>query len=93
MKIRSLLANCYLYFLSAIAFFLQWVKPESKVTLLISFEANAKAILEEYEQGQYSYKLNILYTQQASSIAESFPNVDAYLLQEKTLSISLKLYT
>lgn len=83
MKIRSLLANCYLYFLSAIAFFLQWVKPESKVTLLISFEANAKAILEEYEQGQYSYKLNILYTQQASSIAESFPNVDAYLLQEK----------
>ncbi|MDN0192090.1 CDP-glycerol glycerophosphotransferase family protein [Bacillus stercoris] len=83
MKIRSLLANCYLYFLSAIAFFLQWVKPEGKVTLLISFQANAKAILEEYEQGQYSYKLNILYTQQASSIAESFPNVDAYLLQEK----------
>lgn len=46
--------------------FLQWVKPESKVTLLISFEANAKAILEEYEQGQYSYKLNILYTQQST---------------------------
>lgn len=83
MKIRSLLANCYLYFLSAIAFFLQWVKPKNNVTLLISFEANAKAIMEEYEQGQYSYNLNILYTQQASSIAGRFPNVDAYLLQEK----------
>ncbi|MGG1246398.1 CDP-glycerol--glycerophosphate glycerophosphotransferase [Bacillus spizizenii] len=83
MKIRSLLANCYLYFLSAIAFFLQWVKPKNNVTLLISFEANAKAIMEEYEQGQYSYKLNILYTKQASSIAERFPIVDAYLLQEK----------
>lgn len=83
MKIRSLLANCYLYFLSAIAFFLQWVKPKNNVTLLISFEANAKAILEEYEQGQYSFNLNIMYTQQASSIAERFPNVDAYLLQEK----------
>ncbi|MCY7973847.1 CDP-glycerol glycerophosphotransferase family protein [Bacillus inaquosorum] len=83
MKIRSLLANCYLYFLSAIAFFLQWVKPENNVTLLISFEANAKAILEEYEQGQYPYNLNILYTQQASSIAQRFTNVDAYLLKEK----------
>ncbi|OBA02777.1 CDP-glycerol--glycerophosphate glycerophosphotransferase [Bacillus subtilis] len=83
MKIRSLLANCYLYFLSAIAFFLQWVKPENNVTLLISFEANAKAILEEYEQGQYSYNLNILYTQHASSIAQRFANLDAYFLKEK----------
>lgn len=83
MKIRSLLANCYLYFLSAIAFFLQWVKPESKVTLLISFEANAKAILEEYEQGQYSYKLNILYTQQASSIAESLPECRCIFITRK----------
>ncbi|MEG7334824.1 CDP-glycerol glycerophosphotransferase family protein [Bacillus sp. 0102A] len=83
MKIRSLLANCYMYFLSVIAFFLQWVKPKNNVTLLISFEANARAILEEYEQGQYSYNLNILYTQQASSIAERFPNVKSYLLLEK----------
>ncbi|MCY9090068.1 CDP-glycerol glycerophosphotransferase family protein [Bacillus mojavensis] len=84
MKIRSLLANCYLYLLSAIAFFLQWVKPRNTVTLLISFEANAKAILEEYERKQYPFTLNILYTQQASSIAERFSHIQTYSLKEKS---------
>ncbi|MCY8453690.1 CDP-glycerol glycerophosphotransferase family protein [Bacillus spizizenii] len=84
MKLRSLLANCYLYVLSAIAFFLQWVKPKNNVTLLISFESNAKAILEEYERKQYPFTINILYTKQAISIAERFPHIKAYSIKEKS---------
>ncbi|MGM0860785.1 MAG: CDP-glycerol glycerophosphotransferase family protein [Bacillota bacterium] len=83
MKIRSLLAVCYSIYLSAAAFFLRWIKPKNSVTLLISFEANGKAILKEYENACYSFSLNILYTKQASSVAKASPQADAFFLNEK----------
>ncbi|MCY8836088.1 CDP-glycerol glycerophosphotransferase family protein [Bacillus atrophaeus] len=83
MKIRSLLAVCYSIYLSAAAFFLRWIKPKNSVTLLISFEANGKAILKEYENACYSFSLNILYTKQASSVAKASTQADAFFLNEK----------
>lgn len=70
------------------------VKPrENQVTLLVSFQENAAALIHTYQQqANMTMKLTILYTKHASAIEKDGPHLSFRYFHEKILSISFNVY-
>lgn len=87
MNIRSLLVMFYSGFLSVISFMLARVKPRNRAVLLVSFQDNARALLNEYEDSGCPFELEVLYTRHAVSLANEYPSVSSCVINEKILFI------
>ncbi|MEH6972115.1 CDP-glycerol glycerophosphotransferase family protein [Bacillus sp. JJ675] len=83
MNIRSLLVMFYSGFLSVISFMLARVKPRNRAVLLVSFQDNARALLNEYEDSGCPFELEVLYTRHAVSLANEYPSVSSCVINEK----------
>lgn len=83
MNPQSMFAFFYSLFIRVIGALLFWVKPGNQLTLLVSFPDNARALLKEYQEGQYSFNINVLLTQHAKSLADEFPALSVSVINEK----------
>lgn len=85
MNIRSMIISCYAAFVSFIGWLLSGVKPrENQVTLLVSFQENAAALIDTYQQqANMTMKLTVLYTKHASTIEKDEPHVSFRYFHEK----------
>ncbi|ASB87148.1 CDP-glycerol--poly(glycerophosphate) glycerophosphotransferase [Bacillus sonorensis] len=83
MNIRSLLATFYSAALSVIGFMLKWVQPRNRAVLLVSFQDNARALLNEYEKSDCPFEIEVLYTRHAVSLAKEYPSVASTMINEK----------
>ncbi|MGE6630262.1 CDP-glycerol glycerophosphotransferase family protein [Bacillus sp. NPDC077027] len=86
MNLRSIVTLCYAAFVSLLGFILQRVKSEQNhVTLLVSFEENASALIEAYKQQQETIpmKLTVLYTKHASALKQDEPHMTFRYFNEK----------
>ena len=70
MNIRSMIISCYAAFVSFAGWLMSGVKPrDNQVTLLVSFQENAAALIDTYQQqANMTMKLTVLYTKHASVI-------------------------
>lgn len=61
------------------------VKPrDNQVTLLVSFQENAAALIDTYQQqANMTMKLTVLYTKHASVIEKDVPHVSFRYFHEK----------
>ncbi|PCK19618.1 CDP-glycerol--glycerophosphate glycerophosphotransferase [Bacillus pumilus] len=85
MNIRSMIISCYAAFVSFIGWLMSGVKPrENQVTLLVSFQENAAALIDTYQQqANMTMKLTVLYTKHASAIEKDAPLLSFRYFHEK----------
>ncbi|MHC1992924.1 CDP-glycerol glycerophosphotransferase family protein [Bacillus safensis] len=85
MNIRSMMISCYAAFISFIGWLMSGVKPrENQVTLLVSFQENAAALIHTYQQqANMTMKLTVLYTKHASAIEKDGPHLSFRYFHEK----------
>lgn len=85
MNLRSLFAALYSIYLSAIGVLFKSVKPRNRVTLLVSFEENAQALIRSYKTHaeSLSYDLTVLYTRHAVSLKNELAGIHSFYFNEK----------
>ena len=85
MNIRSMIISCYAAFVSFAGWLMSGVKPrDNQVTLLVSFQENAAALIDTYQkQANMTMKLTVLYTKHASVIEKDVPHVSFRYFHEK----------
>lgn len=85
MNIRSLLTAFYSIYLYILGALLRWTKPGDKVTLLVSFEENAQAVINSYRahSDSLSYDLTVLYTRHAVSLKDELSGLNSRYFNEK----------
>ncbi|MED1747378.1 MULTISPECIES: CDP-glycerol glycerophosphotransferase family protein [Bacillus] len=85
MNIRSIIISCYAAFVSFIGWLMSGVKPrENQVTLLVSFQENAAALIDTYQQqANMTMKLTVLYTKHASNIEKDGSHLSFRYFHEK----------
>ncbi len=85
LNIRSMMISCYAAFISFIGWLMSGVKPrENQVTLLVSFQENAAALIHTYQQqANMTMKLTVLYTKHASAIEKDGPHLSFRYFHEK----------
>ncbi|MDG3045166.1 hypothetical protein OE903_19695 [Bacillus sp. B6(2022)] len=93
MNIRSMIISCYAAFVSFAGWLMSGVKPrDNQVTLLVSFQENAAALIDTYQQqANMTMKLTVLYTKHASVIEKNVPHVSFRYFHEKIPSISFNV--
>ncbi|MDR4994896.1 CDP-glycerol glycerophosphotransferase family protein [Bacillus altitudinis] len=84
-NIRSMIISCYAAFVSFIGWLMSGVKPqENQVTLLVSFQENAAALIDTYQQqANMTMKLTVLYTKHASEIEKDESHLSFRYFHEK----------
>ncbi|WPF79496.1 CDP-glycerol glycerophosphotransferase family protein [Bacillus velezensis] len=85
MNLRSLLAAFYSIYLSVLGVLFKPVKPKNHLTLLVSFEENAQALIRSYKAHaeSLSYEVTVLYTRHAVSLKKELEGVGSFYLNEK----------
>ncbi|MFS0654163.1 CDP-glycerol glycerophosphotransferase family protein [Bacillus sp. 179-C3.3 HS] len=85
MNIHSMIISCYAAFVSFIGWLTSGVKPrENQVTLLVSFQENAAALIHSYQQqANMTMKLTVLYTKHASTLKKDDPHLSFRYFNEK----------
>lgn len=83
--IRSMIISGYAAFVSFIGWLMSGVKPrENQVTLLVSFQENAAALIDTYQQQtNMKMKLTVLYTKHASAIEKDTSHLSFRYFHEK----------
>ncbi|ABV63885.1 CDP-glycerol--glycerophosphate glycerophosphotransferase [Bacillus pumilus] len=83
--IRSMIISGYAAFVSFIGWLMSGVKPrENQVTLLVSFQENAAALIDTYQQqANMTMKLTVLYTKHASAIEKDTSHLSFRYFHEK----------
>ncbi|WP_144496922.1 CDP-glycerol glycerophosphotransferase family protein [Bacillus pumilus] len=83
--IRSMIISGYAAFVSFIGWLMSGVKPrENQVTLLVSFQENAAALIDTYQQqANMKMKLTVLYTKHASAIEKDTSHLSFRYFHEK----------
>nr|MDH3078136.1 CDP-glycerol glycerophosphotransferase family protein [Bacillus velezensis]MDH3098463.1 CDP-glycerol glycerophosphotransferase family protein [Bacillus velezensis] len=92
MNLRSLFAAFYSIYLSVLGVLFKPVKPKNHLTLLVSFEENAQALIRSYKAHaeSLSYEMTVLYTRHAVSLKKELEGVGSFYLNEKHPSHLLK---
>ncbi|WP_339073209.1 CDP-glycerol glycerophosphotransferase family protein [Bacillus velezensis] len=85
MNLRSLFAAFYSIYLSVLGVLFKPVKPKNHLTLLVSFEENAQALIRSYKAHaeSLSYEMTVLYTRHAVSLKKELEGVGSFYLNEK----------
>ncbi|MCW8787474.1 MULTISPECIES: CDP-glycerol glycerophosphotransferase family protein [Bacillus] len=85
MNLRSLFAAFYSIYLSVLGVLFKPVKPKNHLTLLVSFEENAQALIRSYKAHaeSLSYEMTVLYTRHAVSLKEELEGIGSFYLNEK----------
>ncbi|AJE76612.1 CDP-glycerol:glycerophosphate glycerophosphotransferase [Bacillus sp. BH072] len=85
MNLRSLFAAFYSIYLSVLGVLFKPVKPKKHLTLLVSFEENAQALIRSYKAHaeSLSYEMTVLYTRHAVSLKKELEGVGSFYLNEK----------
>ncbi|OQV51259.1 CDP-glycerol--glycerophosphate glycerophosphotransferase [Bacillus velezensis] len=85
MNLRSLFAAFYSIYLSVLGVLFKPVKPKNHLTLLVSFEENAQALIRSYKAHaeSLSYEVTVLYTRHAVSLKKELEGVGSFYLNEK----------
>ncbi|MFK8883356.1 CDP-glycerol glycerophosphotransferase family protein [Bacillus velezensis] len=85
MNLRSLFAAFYSIYLSVLGVLFKPVKPKNHLTLLVSFEENAQALIRSYKSHaeSLSYEVTVLYTRHAVSLKKELEGVGSFYLNEK----------
>ncbi|AYV17238.1 CDP-glycerol glycerophosphotransferase family protein [Bacillus velezensis] len=85
MNLRSLFAAFYSIYLSVLGVLFKPVKPKNHLTLLVSFEENAQALIRSYKAHaeSLSYEMTVLYTRHAVSLKKELKGVGSFYLNEK----------
>lgn len=91
MNLRSLFAAFYSIYLSVLGVLFKPVKPKNHLTLLVSFEENAQALIRSYKAHaeSLSYEVTVVYTRHAVSLKKRW-KVSALLSERKTSSASFE---
>ncbi|AJK66982.1 putative teichoic acid primase [Bacillus amyloliquefaciens KHG19] len=85
MNLRSLFAAFYSIYLSVLGVLFKPVKPKNHLTLLVSFEENAQALIRSYKAHaeSLSYEMTVLYTRHAVSLKKELEGIGSFYLNEK----------
>ncbi|MBO3791326.1 CDP-glycerol glycerophosphotransferase family protein [Bacillus velezensis] len=85
MNLRSLFAAFYSIYLSVLGVLFKPVKPKNHLTLLVSFEENAQALIRSYKAHaeSLSYEVTVLYTRHAVSLKKELEGLGSFYLNEK----------
>ncbi|MBT2572899.1 CDP-glycerol glycerophosphotransferase family protein [Bacillus sp. ISL-51] len=85
MNLRSLFATLYSIYLSVLGVLFKRIKPGNRVTLLVSFEENAQAVIRSYKTHaeSLSYDVTVLYTRHAVSLKNELSGIHSFYLNEK----------
>ncbi|MED5049387.1 CDP-glycerol glycerophosphotransferase family protein [Bacillus siamensis] len=85
MNLRSLFAAFYSIYLSVLSILFKPVKPKNHLTLLVSFEENAQALIRSYKAHaeSLSYEVTVLYTRHAVSLKKELEGLGSFYLNEK----------
>ncbi|MEH7818472.1 CDP-glycerol glycerophosphotransferase family protein [Bacillus velezensis] len=85
MNLRSLFAAFYSIYLSVLGVLFKPVKPKNHLTLLVSFEENAQALIRSYKAHaeSLSYEVTVLYTRHAVSLKKELEGIGSFYLNEK----------
>ncbi|WGD68040.1 CDP-glycerol glycerophosphotransferase family protein [Bacillus velezensis] len=85
MNLRSLFAAFYSIYLSVLGVLFKPVKPKNHLTLLVSFEENAQALIRSYKAHaeSLSYEMTVLYTRHAVSLKKELEGLGSFYLNEK----------
>ncbi|MFJ9204734.1 CDP-glycerol glycerophosphotransferase family protein [Bacillus velezensis] len=85
MNLRSLFAAFYSIYLSVLGILFKPVKPKNHLTLLVSFEENAQALIRSYKAHaeSLSYEMTVLYTRHAVSLKKELEGLGSFYLNEK----------
>ncbi|MCX4182594.1 CDP-glycerol glycerophosphotransferase family protein [Bacillus amyloliquefaciens] len=85
MNLRSLFAAFYSIYLSVLGVLFKPVKPKNHLTLLVSFEENAQALIRSYKAHaeSLSYEMTVLYTRHAVSLKEELEGIGSFYLNVK----------
>ncbi|MBS0048545.1 CDP-glycerol glycerophosphotransferase family protein [Bacillus velezensis] len=85
MNLRSLFAAFYSIYLSVLGVLFKPVKPKNHLTLLVSFEENAQALIRSYKAHaeSLSYEVTVLYTRHAVNLKKELEDVGSFYLNEK----------
>ncbi len=85
MNLRSLFAAFYSIYLSVLGVLFKPVKPKNHLTLLVSFEENAQALIRSYKAHaeSLSYEMTVLYTRHAVSLKKELEGFGSFYLNEK----------
>ncbi|MEC3654392.1 CDP-glycerol glycerophosphotransferase family protein [Bacillus siamensis] len=85
MNLRSLFAAFYSIYLSVLGVLFKPVKPKNHLTLLVSFEENAQALIRSYKAHaeSLSYEVTVLYTRHAVSLKKELEGLSSFYLNEK----------
>ncbi|MFP3635614.1 CDP-glycerol glycerophosphotransferase family protein [Bacillus sp. SIMBA_033] len=85
MNLRSLFAAFYSIYLSVLGVLFKPVKPKNHLTLLVSFEENAQALIRSYKAHaeSLSYEVTVLYTRHAVSLKKELEGVGSFYVNEK----------
>lgn len=85
MNLRSLFAAFYSIYLSVLGVLFKPVKPKNHLTLLVSFEENAQALIRSYKAHaeSLSYEMTVLYTRHAVNLKKELEGVGSFYLNEK----------
>ncbi|KNX32690.1 MULTISPECIES: CDP-glycerol glycerophosphotransferase family protein [Bacillus amyloliquefaciens group] len=85
MNLRSLFTAFYSIYLSVLGVLFKPVKPKNHLTLLVSFEENAQALIRSYKAHaeSLSYEVTVLYTRHAVSLKKELEGVGSFYLNEK----------
>ncbi|PAF03029.1 CDP-glycerol glycerophosphotransferase family protein [Bacillus velezensis] len=85
MNLRSLFAAFYSIYLSVLGVLFKPVKPKNHLTLLVSFEENAQALIRSYKAHaeSLSYEVTVLYTRHAVNLKKELEGVGSFYLNEK----------
>ncbi|OQV53224.1 CDP-glycerol glycerophosphotransferase family protein [Bacillus velezensis] len=85
MNLRSLFAAFYSIYLSVLGVLFKPVKPKNHLTLLVSFEENAQALIRSYKAHaeSLSYEVTVVYTRHAVSLKKELEGIGSFYLNEK----------
>ncbi|ANF38342.1 CDP-glycerol--glycerophosphate glycerophosphotransferase [Bacillus velezensis] len=85
MNLRSLFAAFYSIYLSVLGVLFKPVKPKNHLTLLVSFEENAQALIRSYKAHaeSLSYEVTVVYTRHAVSLKKEVEGIGSFYLNEK----------
>ncbi|MEC1393001.1 CDP-glycerol glycerophosphotransferase family protein [Bacillus velezensis] len=85
MNLRSLFAAFYSIYLSILGVLFKPVKPKNHLTLLVSFEENAQALIRSYKAHaeSLSYEVTVVYTRHAVSLKKELEGIGSFYLNEK----------
>ncbi|MEC3839781.1 CDP-glycerol glycerophosphotransferase family protein [Bacillus amyloliquefaciens] len=85
MNLRSLFAAFYSIYLTVLGVLFKPLKAKNHLTLLVSFEENAQALIRSYKAHaeSLSYEVTVLYTRHAVSLEKELEGLGSFYLNEK----------